>query len=79
MTTSKDANPLEAVQMGEVLERARDKGLAVRVTLEPYRGQRDLITYEAGEKLDPLEFKSILADARQSAVDIVRILGVTVE
>ena len=77
MKANNEANPYIAILMGEVLQRAQDRGLVVTVVLEGDRGQGDLITYRAGEKVDTAQMKTILCEARKSAAEILTVLGVT--
>jgi len=77
MKASNEANPYIAVLLGEVLQRAQDRGLVVTVVLEADRGQGDLVTYEAGEKVDAVQIEAILCEARKSAAEILTVLGVT--
>ncbi len=76
MNASNEANPYIAILMGEVLQRAQDRGLVVTVLLEGDRGQGDLVTYQAGEKVDAAQMESILCEARKSAAEILTVLGV---
>ena len=75
LSASNDANLEVVVLMGEVLQRADQRGLVVKVVLEADRGQQELVTYEAGEKMDSGQMTDILCEARKSALESMIALG----
>ena len=75
LSASNAANLEVVVLMGEVLQRADQRGLVVKVVLEADRGQQELVTYEAGEKMDSGQMTDILCEARKSALEIMIALG----